>query len=599
MSHNHRIPTRQSPSRWHGLGLSVVLLSACAATPESPTSDATAPVSVILAAQSGDCLTTANGLGAPAAAAASVLDGVDSFVLRWQSADTPPKTGVVRAKRSSLTQSYWQVKLPVMDNLSVDIDLCNAAGDVVLWHGHSDGLKVENQKETKAFVFLTPSGKLACAGRMTAGKLTGGSLQSGTALAGGAAITGGNALVVGGVRTWDNSKQLGAGGPSTEVFDYQQGTFRPGPQLLAPRILPHVNELANGKFLVAGGIGSVRGNSSAAWPVSLMAPDQEPGVLVVSKAEVLDSTLDSSGKGVETAAKVGAGNLPFSSALRQSQDIVYAGGVGPDGKPSNQATRLKDLLGIANGGPGSASDFTLKVARVQPALVRLGADTLVWGGQATGLATDAGEWIAADIASSEALTVTGDSDLLADTKLATAGAAVALLSSTADSAVLLVVGGVPLSTPHKAQDVPSYVVVVSLKDKTAQIKKIQLSQGVLRGGLGTLATVLPTGEVLVAGGLLALQGVTGVCDGKPECILDSWVVLAPPTDVSGAQVPLTVLDSGTFAAPQFGVIGLPLPGAELLAGGQHSVVAGDSGLVLDPAGRLLSIAPLAIGICTP
>jgi hypothetical protein len=553
-----------------------------------------------------DCTKTLNG-------SRKVPDNIATLVLKWTS---EADSGTATTARSAIAQGQWLVKLPTTKSLDIELYGCSADHKVV-WRGRANGLEVEEQKESKpARVFLVPvapdgEAVLACAG----GDSGVGALQIGRSLAGGAVLATGDVAVVGGIKDWNSAGLLGAGGTSTDVFDYRLGAFRKGPELAAPRILPHVHAIGTTQVLVAGGLSSVASKSTlAGLPTFLMAPENLATALPSVAAEVVDLAA-SAGQGVPSPADIGVGALAYSSSLHLGTELLFAGGVelGPDQKAQAvaKATRLSNLQDlIPHGdplapGPGVSKTFPLLVARARPAMLRFrDGPALIWGGAASKKASDMGEIIAADATVSELLTVTGDTTLLGNDgktpvgdNLATVGAATAVLSSTPDQLVFLVVGGVPLASPVKAVDAPTYIVVATLSTKTAELKRVVLSNGgALRGGLGTMAVSLPDGQVLVAGGLIDLKQVPGLCDNQQECILKNYVLFAPPTSTAEASVTLGVLAAGDLPAARFGMVGLPLPAALLIAGGQSSVIG--SAVVLDAGGRLMTVAPAtASAIC--
>lgn len=540
-----------------------------------------------------DCQDTPNGSG-------QVPADIDRLVLKW--ANEAGKSGTDSIKRGSITKGFWLVKLPATPKLEIDVYGCDKDKKLV-WRGHSGGLSVESQKESKARVFMTPvsalsGGQLACAGGATGNGL----MQAGRALAGGAVLVGGDVAVVGGIKTWSFADKLGAGGTSVDVFDYRLGVFRKGPELVAPRIQPHVHAISATQILVAGGVTNVVSKvANCSLPVCLMAPQDLAAATPSVKAEVVDLAGDDTAKAKESKADVGVGALPYSSSIHLGAELLFVGGI-KAGQAVAQATRLGNFTDLASGGAGASTTFDLKAARVRPGLLKFpDGSAIVWGGAISKKVQDMGELVAAGAAASDKLTITGDAALLANASLSTVGPVTATLAQTADTLTFLVAGGVPVETPVKAVDVPSYVVILDRAAKTAEIRPVALTSGALRAGLGTTVAQLPGGQVLIAGGLLDTKPVPGVCDKGAECILKDWTVvrLVGP---AAATVTLQVVAAGQLAGPRFGMTGLTLPAAALLTGGQSRLSEGEASVdaVLDDAGRIVTVAPDdASAICGP
>ncbi len=549
-----------------------------------PLSEHTASVGILFAALK-DCLDTPNGSG-------QVPAEIDRLVLKWSNEEG--KTGTDSIKRGSVTKGFWLVKLPATPKLEIDVYGCDKDKKLV-WRGHSGGLSVESQKETKARVFLTPvsaltGAQLACTGGATGNGL----LQSGRALAGGAVLVGGDVAVVGGINNWSFASSLGAGGTSVDLFDYRLGTFRKGPELAVARIQPHVHAIGATQILVAGGVTSVVSKvGNCGVPVCLMAPQDLAAATPGVKAEVVDLAGDQTGKAKESKADVGVGALPYSSSIHLGAELLFVGGI-KAGQAVAQATRLGNFADLAAGGPGASTAIVLKTARIRPGLLKFPDGTaIVWGGAVSKKVDDLGELLATGATASDKLAVTGDAALLAHLNLTTIGPVTATLAQADDTLTFLVAGGVPVETPFKAVDVPSYLVIVNRTAKTAEIKPIALSAGALKAGLGTTVAQLPGGQVLVAGGLLDTKPVPGVCDKGAECILKDWTVVrlaGPPVETT---VTLQVVASGQLAGPRFGMTSLTLPAAALLTGGQSRLTEGDASpdAVLDNAGRIVTVAP--------
>lgn len=554
------------------------------------------------------CTATSNGGGA-------VPAGVDKIWLRWT------EDGKVRSESigAGAVKGSWLVKgLKVTDKLDVDVFGCTAA-KVVAFSGRSTDLRIENKSETKARVFLAPVQQFACTGS-TGGGAT---LQSPRSLAGAASlfkgevdqagkkvvvIATGDVLVAGGVKDWSKAKNLGTGSNATDLYDHRTGQFRKGPDLLVPRIQPHVHALDGRAVLVAGGLSTVSRTGQGPLPTQVLAPADVVAATPSIKAEVV--TIVGETKSIQAVADVGVGARPFSQSLRVTygapgaltEEILFAGGVVTGGAPLAEATRLGNLADIAGGGKGVTTSIKLQAARGQPGLAAFRDGTVVvWGG--TALAKDAsgkkdpatmGEIVAPGAVAGELLVASG-ADVLGNAKVDTVAPAVVVLAETADVLTLLVAGGVPYDDPLSALDAPSYVVMVDRVKKTAECKPVSLSKGTLRAGVHTTAVRLPNGQVLLAGGLVSLvaaPGVDGCLAGAAECVLQSWFLLDPPADVAGSDVKLNVAATGSLGGPRFGVTSVPLPSGAMVLGGQASVFPpADPADVLESAGQIMTLLP--------
>ena len=177
--------------------------------------------------------------------------------------------------------------------------------------------------------------------------------------------------------------------------------------------------------------------------------------------------------------------------------------------------------------------------------------------------------------------------------MSTVGPAIAVLSSSADVLVLLVAGGMPLSSSTNAGDARTYAVTITRSTQTAVLKAVQMPPGLtLHAGFGAAATRLPGGQLLFAGGLIALAPNAVICPTQnAECILDAYTVIEPPTDLGAATLDLKATQTA-FDGPRFGMTALSIPTGVLLAGGQTSVNSSVSPFLVD-VGQVLAWAPSA------
>lgn len=556
-------------------------LGACASEPET----ASEPQLALWFAglSSASCVATGSGSG-------NLPDDITTLALSLTSPGAAAR--IVRTSRAALAgKASWLVKLPVTQGLDLEAYGCDKDKKVV-WMGRSNGFAIENQKETKARVFLAPVGKLACAGSVGGSAL----LQAPRSLGGSATLPSGDAIVLGGIKEWIVASATGTGSNATDTYDHRAGVFQKGPDLLAARIQPHAFALpaAPGsasatKVLVIGGASTiVRYNSVT----GLMAPDKvDAASLPQVHAEVLDLAAGSGSQGVAYAGDVGVGWRAFSAAVASGSDLVLVGGLDDQGAALAEGTRIQNIADITAGGTAQTAKIKLATARKQPGLATFGDGTVVvWGGATSKAATDMGELIVPGEVAGRALALSGPTDLIQANALSTVGPAIAVLSSSADSLVLLVAGGMPLSSPTTAIHAKTYAVTITRSTLTAVLKAVQLPQGLtLRAGLGAAATRLPGGQWVFAGGLIALNSTPEICATGAECILDAYTVIETPTDLGAATLDLKATQAA-FDGPRFGMTALAIPSGALLAGGQTSVNSAGSTLLID-VGQVLAWAP--------
>jgi len=545
---------------------------------------------------SGACTATSNGTS-------TVPEAIDRLVVNWTDPSGLPRTASIQ--RAKLGKGSWEIRpLLVTDKLDIDVWGCSKDKKVV-YAGRSNDLRIDEKAETTARVFMTPVGKLSCAGssggsatlhmaRSLAGATVLGRSEIDQAGKKSVALAAGDVLVAGGIKDWSASKKLGTGSNVTDLYDHRLGQFRKGPDLLAPRILPHVLALAPGKVLVVGGVTTVQLFGQQTLPSPLLAPAQLASAQANPPGEILrlHGAAGEAGGSSKCEADVGVGARFLSSAIHLGSEVLFVGGVGDDGSPLKDATRLGNFQDVAGGGPGLSAPVKLIFERARPALLQFPDGTvIVWGGAASGKASDMGELIAPGATTGEAVQVTG-AGLVDNPNLSTVGAVAVALAVSADSVTFLVAGGIPFAAPTNAANAPSYVVTVNRTAKTADMRPVALSAGTLRAGLHAAATRLPGGQILVAGGLVAPASIADVCTTSGECVLDSYVVLQVPADLGGPQLTLTVVATGTLGGPRFGMTALPLPSGALLTGGQSSILPpSDPADVLDNVGAVISVAP--------
>ncbi len=545
------------------------------------TANASAPaaggVAIAFAALEGTqaCSATWNGTGTPPAAGA---DAVDRLTLRWTELDTGKSATASITAKEVASNGTWNVGvLPVSQQLQLQVYACTADNRVV-WYGKGSDFVVKQGEDTTARVFMTPPGKLACAGNAGAG----GTLQTPRAFAGGAALTTGNAIAVGGADKWDGT--LAKASVATDIYDYKLGTWRAGPTLLAARIWPQVLPLDATHVLVAGGSARLQKTNNT-LPITLFAPDDlSSAALVAPAAEVLDVQTEGA-KSAAAVANIGSGVRPFASATVAGDTVVFAGGLGEDNKALATGARVRGLAEIANLGAGTTDALTLAAARVQPnVLAYADGAVVVWGGQVSAKAADFGELIDKDGKAGALLTVTGDA-ILTDPNAQAMGAAAVVLSEQGDVLTFFITGGIPVDAGW-ATGTPSYIVIVDRVARTAVCKKVALpADTVLPGGIGVAATRLDGGYILVSGGLLGLGKLASSADPQSQCqtddqtktgcLVSGFVLLAPPADLTPAQVAMTAvkIDGLSPMGPHFGQIAVALPVGAVLTGGLATVVS--------------------------
>ena len=532
-------------------------------------------VAIIFAALEGACSTTWNGTGTLPSGSA---DAVEHLTLQWSEADTG-KSATARVNAIDLVSNgIWNVgAVPVSQQLRLQVYACTADNRVV-WYGKGSDFVIQEGEDTTARVFMTPPGKLACTGNNGVG----GALQSSRALSGGASLASGDAIVVGGADKWDGT--VAKASVATDLYDAKLGTWRAGPPLLAPRIWPQVLVLDRTHVLVAGGEAFLN-RLQVSLPIALFAPDDlSDAALAHPAAEIIDMQAVPPTT-VDAKADLRSGARPFASAVVAGDAIVFAGGLGADGKGLATGARLSKLADILSQTAGKGVDLTLATARIQPGLLSYADGTVVvWGGHTSGKTSEFGELIASSGTSGTLLHVSGDA-ILADPNAQTIGATSVLLSEQGDILTFFVTGGIPVNA-GSATGTPSYVVIVDRgAAKTAVCKKVVMSDGsLLPGGIGIAATRLDGDYLLVSGGLLSLGKVVpasadpaSACQKdeqtKNGCMVNGFVLLHVPADLTTAQVTMTPVPVDTLAAvtPGFGQIALPLPVGALLAGGLTNV----------------------------
>lgn len=532
---------------------------------------------------------------------------VESLVAQWSAevagaAGTEKKTGKSKVARTKLAQGSWEVKgIPATAALNVEIFGCNKDKKVI-YVGRNDGVQVSAGSSQPVRVFLAPSDKLACTGSPTGNA----KLGAARSLAGTAALSNGDAAVVGGLGTWDASFGSGEASGVVDLYDARLGHFRPSGKLSVARAQPHVHEvIKDGKsslLVVGGALALQRAGDETKFGVKLMMPKTIESAS--TKAELLDlggPTLVNR----QSKADVGVGAQLFSSSIRLAKAIMFVGGVSDSGQILDSATRLNDLEGVAAGGTGIAEPIKLNAARMRPALLSFedGA-VLVWGGamldKGPPKADAMGELIAAGSSASDKLKLTGPAALLDDANLSTVGAVVVPLARNGDVLSFLVTGGIPVQSKVSTKDALTYIVTVHKADKTAHLQKVSFAGDVkVRAGYAGIGVALDGGRILVGGGLIAATQQAEVCpSGGPaeDCALPSaWVLRAPAQLPAGdAVVPMEVVSEVGLGGPRFGLAAIPLGLGALLAGGQVSTRTGSNAEVLDDVGEVLTLTPAAL-----
>lgn len=555
-------------------------------------------LSLRFAALDGGCQPTTNGTNA-------VPEAIDTLVVIMQAAGEEPRT--VRASRASVAQTgSWLIKgIPVTEDLDIKVYGCDAAGEVT-YAGQSNDARIESQQESTLRAFLLPVNKVVCtgddgldngSGARTAGNVPAAAagLPKAAALAQSAAMASGDVLVAGGIGEWSADKKQGVATRETAVYDHRTGHFRRGPLMRESRVWHSVIAVDAHHVLVAGGVGNVDAiGSTSGVTTPVLVPNDISKALAKEKAELIDVRLDENGQpklSAASAVDVGAGANLLSSAIRVGEEIVYVGGVDAAGAAVTDATRVTGLTDIAAGKAGTTTAVQMAVARVSPGLVALDdGRVLIWGGSVNGKADDMGEVLNPGSDKTLKLKISGDADLLKSTTLTTAGPAVALLSQNTTQAVLLVAGGMPFSSPLSASDAPTYLVVFNRASGEAVIKPATVAGKPVHGGLGTVLTRTPSGQVVMAGGLVALSAQAPCAATAAECLLSQVLLIDPPTDVSAATVDLTAEVTLDLGGGQFGISAAPLPMGVLLAGGQSAVVA----KVTSPASALTTTSRVLV-----
>ncbi len=532
---------------------------------------------------------------------------VETLVAHWTAEVTGPagtekKTGKSKVARTKLAQGSWEVKgIPATAALNVEVFGCSKDKKVI-YVGRNDGVQVTEGSSQPVRIFLAPSDKLACTGSPT------GSAKLGAprSLAGSAALSSGDAAVVGGLGTWDASFGSGEASAAVDVYDARLGHFRPSGKLSVARAQPHVHEvIKDGKsslLVVGGALALQRAGDETKFGVKLMMPKTIESAS--TKAELLElggPTLVNR----QSKADVGVGAQLFSSSIRLAKAIMFVGGVNDSGQILDQATRLNNLEDVAAGGTGTSEAIKLNAARMRPALLSFeDGSVLVWGGamldKGAPKADAMGELIGAGSTASDKLKLTGPAVLMDDVNLSTVGAVVVPLSRTADELSLLVTGGIPVHSKVSTKDAPTYIVVINKTNKTAQLRQVSFAgDAKVRAGYGGIGVALDGGRILVGGGLVAATQQAEVCpSGGPaeDCALAvAWVLRAPAQLPAGdAAVPMEVLSEVALGGPRFGVAAIPLGLGALLAGGQVSTRTGSNAEVLYDVGEVLTLTPAAL-----
>ena len=550
--------------------------TACANGVPSPATGGFAIAFAALSEGGQSCKPTWNGTGT---LPSGDLDPVDHLTLHWTAVDTG-KSATARVSAADVASNgAWNVgALPISNQLQLQVYGCTA-DDRVVWYGKGSDFVVTQGEETTARVFMTPPGRLACAG--SGG--TGGSLQSGRAFSGGATLSSGNAVVAGGADKWDGTTATGS--VATDLYDYKMGRWRAGPSLLTPRVWPHVLPLDATHVLVTGGTARLAKTNNA-LEISLFAPDDGAAAKASSPpAEVLEIR-DDANKPSTAVADVGVGGRPFNGAAVAADAVVFVGGLGEDGKGLATGTRVRGLAALAQTGAGQKEALTLAAARIQPVVLSYADGTVVvWGGQTSGKAADFGELIAQDGTAGTPLTAFGDA-VLTDPNAPAIGAAAVMLTEQGDLMTFLVTGGVAPDALW-ATATPSYLVTIDRVAKTAVCKPVSVpTDVVLPRGIGVAASRVDANFILLSGGLMSLGQVSASADDpqslcqtdaqfKNGCFANGFVLLDIPTDLSKPQVALTAQKIETLApiGPHVGQVALSLPVGAVLVGGLETVLS--------------------------
>lgn len=533
------------------------------------------------ALSAGGCQATNNGRNA-------VPDEVDGLTVVVDIEGVPKR--YERASRADVNKAAQWLIGNVSANVPVDVQVFGCAGGKALWGGTTRGLQIEEQKETQAHVFLAPVGKLGCTGSEATSASAGESnhLSRARSLAVAAALPGGDAVVVGGLGSYAASGD-GIAARDVDIYDHQAGNFHKGPQLLEARVWHHAFALSDRHVLVVGGATGASRYGDASLPTPLLMPKQAASARPSKAAELLD--LQAGTAAVSTAA-VGAGSRLLASAARHGDGLLFVGGVDDVGEAVKEGTLLTGLADVAAGGTGTSKSVPLVIARARPGMLRLhDGSMLVWGGNASGKATELGERLVGD-AAFQALAIDGDAGLLASTTIATVAPQLVSLGEANGVETVLVFGGAgkALSTA----DVPSYAVRLDVAAGKATLVAIAPPSGkALVGGIAGFAKAYGS-AALVSGGLVALSG-GAPCAAGDDCVMDEVFAVAIDGAADAAPLALTMDSVGTFGGPRFGVAAVAIDAGILLAGGQShavdSAAAGDA--VLDPTGRVVAAPPPA------
>ncbi len=588
-----------------GLVALVSMAAQACAVADPPAPSAT---SIWFAALTGDgCTATSNGKK-------QIPADVDTLVAQWTAnlANGDKKTGTARIAGAKVGAGAWEIKgIPVTGQLDLDVFGCSKDKKLV-YAGRNNGVQVqEGASPQPVRIFLAPADKLACTGSPFGSP----KLSVARALAGTAALTNGDAVVVGGLGTWDKLAGSGNGIDAVDYYDARQGHFVAGPKLSSARILPHVHAISqDGKqpqLLVVGGAVSVkRYSANSPFVLDILVPEKLDGAAPSIKAELLDLTAGkASTKGLDpTKVDVGVGANILSSAIRLGTAILYVGGVSETGQIMDKATRLGNPEEILTGGTGKSDSVKLNAARVRPALLSFADDTaVIWGGAvlANGKAAAAdamGELLEAGTPVSVKLKVTGPASLVDDPNLSTVAPVVVPVSRTADVLTFVVAGGVPIESAQTAVAAPSYLVTVTRSTQTAELRPVTVGGDKLRAGLFGIGLGLDGRRLLMGGGLVAMSATADVqplCEkadpNTADCVIDSaWVVKVPATLAPGdSPVALELVTKLGLGGSRLGVAVAPTPLGALLAGGLASTRTGDTAAVIDDVGQVLTVTPPA------
>ncbi len=557
-------------------------IAGCQSSDPAPSS----AVDLWFANLSAGCINDSNGTGA----VPESIVGLTAVLRTAEYGKTIHRTTRAQVKAAG----FWELTgLPISPKVDVEVYGCNADKQVT-YAGRSNGGAVEEQRETSISVFLAPVSQLACTGSADAKTSNGsGHLFQPRSMTTACALPSGHVLVSGGVGQWDGATSKGMGSLATALYDHASGFFRAGPTMQSARVLHHAHALGDRHVLVAGGATSIQQVSFSLLKGVLLAPDDVKSSHPKVAAEVLDLGAASDGVGATSKSAtvdVGAGLQILSSSLHLGDALFFAGGIDDSGNASKAATRVSDLAAIAAGKKATTEAISMQVARVGPGLLETASGAvIIWGG-ADGDASSLAELLAKGANKTSLVKVVGADSLLKSPSLATMRPQVALLQEAGDKVVFLVSGGQPFSTPLAAVDAPSYVVELSSKGRTAKITLVSVDGGVLQAGLGAATTRLPTGQILIAGGLLSLTGASPCKPSDNECISAKVQLLDVPTAITGESVTITSsMSKISLTSARFGVTAAPLPLGALLVGGQSTAVtttikASDA---LDPSGYVV------------